>query len=335
MEHCFKRFEFSFLAITRLRTMFSSLTRFRVLPIIAFAALLVLSAAAASAQPMRVLWWDVSLNEPRNKPENRRTMARYIDRYAGGARYDVDYQFSPSRGALARHLAAQPPYKMIVITAANNNRVFNRSDLDALQRFYAGSSGVLMLDGTLGIRNSDVQKRTQWPGVNRSSANMLLNQFEAMREKGGGLLIGTDHGRFQASANQALRAIVPRARFSEITNPSRDGEFFGDLLLAHRQAVKPLDILRHWESIPNQGRAPVGRYADFLGRPVSLYTLVEASNKPGGGARKTYISSTINPGSKRFDIAEDAAPVTQQEAVKEEPAPVVDRMPTRKSAPSK
>ena len=273
------------------------------------------------AQTMRVLWWDVSLNETRNKPANRQTMARFIDGLDGGGRYEVDYQFSPRRGALARHLNAQPPFQMIVITAANNNRVFDNSDLDALQRFYAGTPGALMLDGTLGIRNSDVRNRTRWPGANNSSANLLLNQFEAMREAGGGLLVGTDHGRFQASANQVVQAIVPGAQFSEVTNPSRDGEFFGDVLLAKKEAVKPLDILRHWESIPNQGRAPVGQYADFLGRPLTLYTLVEASNKPGGGPRKAYISATINPGDKRFDIAEEAAPV-------------IDRMPTRKGPPA-
>ena len=294
----------------------------RMAAIFAIGLMLILSSASTlGAQTMRVLWWDVSLDESRNKPANRQTMARFIDGLEGGGRYEVDYQFSPRRGALARHMNAQPPFQMIVITAANNNRVFDSSDLDALQRFYAGTPGTLMLDGTLGIRNSDVRSRTRWPGANNSSANLLLNQFEAMREAGGGLLIGTDHGRFQASANQVVRAILPGAQFSEVTNPSRDGEFFGEVLLAKKEAVKPLDILRHWESISNQGRAPVGQYADFLGRPVTLYTLVEAANKPGGGPRKAYISSTIDPGDKRFDIAEEAAPV-------------IDRMPTRKGPPS-
>lgn len=278
-------------------------------------------ASAATAQPMRVLWWDVSLNESRNKPANRQTMARFLSRQDGGARYDVDYQFLPRNGALARHMASNPAYQIVVITAANNSRIFTRADLDALRGFYTTSGKVIMLDGTLGIRNSDVKNRTKWPGVNNSSANLLLNQIEAMREAGGGILVGTDHGRFQASANQVVDALLPGARFSEITNPSRDGEFFGELLLAQKEAVKPLDILRHWEAIPNQGKAPIGQYTDFQGRPVTLFTLVEASNKPGGGPRKAYISSTIDPGEKRFDIDEDSAPE-------------IDRMPTRKSLPA-
>jgi hypothetical protein len=278
-------------------------------------------ASAAMAEPMRVLWWDVSLNEPRNKPDNRQRMARYLDAYKGGTRFDVDYRFEPRRGAFARHMASNPGYGIIVVTAANNNLVFNSADTEAFRTFYASGHRTLMLDGTLGIRNSDVRALTKWPGAGNSSANMLVNQLEALRQSGGGLLIGTDHGKFQRSANAVVSALIPQARFSRITNPSRDGQFFGELLLAHTEAVKPLDMLRHWEAIPNQGQAPSGTFQDFMGRPVTLYTLVEASDKPGGGPRRPYITTTIDPGSKRFDIAEDVLPV-------------IDRMPTRKSLPS-
>lgn len=273
------------------------------------------------AEPMRVLWWDVSLNEPRNKPDNRQQMARYLEAYKGGTRFDVEYRFEPRRGAFARHVAANPGYRIIVVTAANNNLVFNGDDTEAFRAFYASGKRTLMLDGTLGIRNSDVRALTKWPGAGNSSANMLVNQLEAIRQTGGGLLIGTDHGKFQRSANAIVSALVPQARFTRITNPSRDGQFFGELLLAHSEAVKPLDMLRHWEAIPNQGQAPSGSFVDFMGQPVTLYTLVEASDKPGGGPRRSYITATIDPGGKRFDIAEDVLPV-------------IDRMPTRKSMPS-
>ncbi|MFK7744479.1 MAG: hypothetical protein AB8B47_05465 [Roseobacter sp.] len=289
------------------------------------ACVVILSAAWAGgpvhAEPMRVLWWDVSLNESRNKPANRQRMAQYLTAYQGGTRFAVDYEFKPQRGAFAKHVAAQPPYQMIIVTAANNNRVFNSADLEAFKQIYTNTGRALMLDGTLGIRNSDVRSRTKWPGTNGSSANMLVNQAEAMREAGGGLFIGTDHGQFQASANLVVRALIPDARFSQITDPSRDGEFFGELLLAFKEPVKPLDMLRHWEAIPNQGQAPVGQFTDFTGQPVTLFTLVEASNKPGGKQRRPYISATIDPGDQRFDIADDAAPV-------------IDRMPTRKSRPT-
>lgn len=301
---------------------------------------LVFAATNAIAQPAKVLWWDVSANEPRNKPQNRQRMARYLDQYRGGSRFNVDYVYGPRRGSFAQHMAANPGYRIIVITAATKSRSFSRSDLDALRAFYASGRKTLMLDGTLGIRNSDVRQRTQWPGANNSSANMLVNQMEALRRRGGGLLIGTDHGRFQASANQALQAIVPRARFSRVTNPSRDGQFFGNLLLAEARPVRPFDMLRHWEAIPNQGQAPVGNFKDFQGGGVRLHTLVEASDKPGGGTRRPYISSTINPGQARFDITRNQAPTQDAPAPKPEPKPEpvkeppqVDKMPTRKGPP--
>lgn len=283
-------------------------------------ACLILVASTAMAQPMKVLWWDVSVEEPSTKSSHRQRVARFVDDYQGGAVFDVTYKFEPRRGSLARHLAAQGGYRIIVMTATNTNRTFNDADLDALRGFYANGPKSLMLDGTLFIRNTNAHKLANWPGVNDSSANLVINQMEALRAAGGGIWIGTDHGQFQRPANQAITALLPEASFSRTTNPSRDGEFFGELLLAYKQPVKPIDILRHWESIPSQGQAPTGTFTDFMGQPVTLYTLVEASDKPGGGTRRTYISATLDPGDKRFDIAGDDVPV-------------IDRMPTRKSLP--
>lgn len=280
-----------------------------------------IAATQVAAQPMRVLWWDVSLRESGNQPSNRRTMATFMDGYQGGALFDVEYVFEPSGGAFARHMAANTGYQMIVMTATNFNRVFNQADLDAFRSFYANQSRTLMLDGTLGIRNYDRLALTRWPGPNNVLANTLINQMEAMRLTGGGLLIGTDHGRFQNAANRVVGAIIPQAQFSRTTDPSRDGDFFGELLLAQKEQIKPLDVLRHWEAVPSQGQAPVGNFTDFTGQSITLYTLVEASDKPGGGTRRPYISATINPGDARYDITEDAVPV-------------INRMPTRKSLPA-
>ena len=284
------------------------------------AASLILAASAAIAQPMKVLWWDVSVEEPSTNSAHRRQVARFVDAYQGGGIFDVTYKFEPGRGSLARHLAAPHGYGIIVMTATNTNRTFNEADLDALRGFYANGPKSLMLDGTLFIRNTNAHTLANWPGVNNSSAHLVVNQIEALRDAGGGIWIGTDHGQFQRPANQAVQALLPDARFSRTTNPSRDGEFFGELLLAYREAIKPIDVLRHWESIPSQGQAPTGTFTDFMGQPVTLYTLVEASDKPGGGTRRTYISATLDPGDKRFDISGDDAPV-------------IDRMPTRKSLP--
>lgn len=278
-------------------------------------------AASAQAEPMRVLWWDVIPNESGVGPEMRREIVGYLNRLDGGQTYTVTYEYGSRGGAFAQHMAQNGGYKMLVFTAANTRRVFNAQDLEALRAFYATSSKALMLDGTLAIRNTSIRGTVRWPGVNNSSANLMQNQMAALRQTGGGLLIGTDHDVYQVPANYLLSALLPEASFRRKTNPSRDGDFFGDLLLAAVEPVKPIDVLRHWEAIPSQGQTPVGRFTDFLGAPVTLYTLVEASDKPGGGTRRPYISATIDPGDERVNISEEAAPV-------------INRMPTRKSLPS-
>ena len=113
---------------------------------------------------------------------------------------------------------------------------------------------------------------------------------------------------------------MPRARFSGRTNPSRDGEFIGNTLLNTAVSVRPLDILQHWEEIPSQAEAPVGQFTDFMGNPVTLHTLVETSDKPGGKAKRPYISASFAPGEGRTAIDSNA-----------EPDPPRDYMPTRKS----
>lgn len=283
-------------------------------------AVLIILPVASFAEPMRILWWGASVNEGRANTSHRETLANFLDNYEGGTLYSVDYKYSPRAGNLAGQLASNS-YDMLVFDATNTRRAFNQKDLEAVQSFYANhKSKSLMLDGSLWIRNTGYTDKSIFPGVNRSSAGLLINQIEAMRKTGGGIMVGTDHNVFQRAANQIVSAILPDAKFSGSTNPSRDGEFFGDLLLAEKEDVKPIDILRHWEDIPNQGQAPTGQYSDFMGNPVTLYTLVETSDKPGGKRRRTYISATIDPGTDRFAIDGDAIPEK-------------NTMPTRKSPP--
>jgi hypothetical protein len=182
-----------------------------------------------------------------------------------------------------------------------------------------------MLDGSFGIRSMRIPGTPQvdFPGAENSSAALLANQVSAIARAGGGVLIGSDHDGWQVGANAALRALVPDARFRGTTNPSTDGQFLGDLLLTGVLPVKPIVLLRHWESVPNQGEAPVGGFTDFAGAPVQLYALVEAADKPGGGRKRPYISASFDPGNKRFDIDSELAPEPE----------IPNNMPTRKGPP--
>lgn len=75
--------------------------------------------------------------------------------------------------------------------------------------------------------------------------------------------------------------------------------------MGKRERVIARDILRHWEAVPSQGEAPVGEFVDFMGRPVTLYSLVETADQPGGGRKRPYISASIFPGSGRTAIDSD------------------------------
>ncbi len=281
---------------------------------------ILLWASIADAQSTRVLWWDGSPTyDGASNAQDREAMARYVDSFAGGAEYAVTFQHATQRGALSRVLG-QAQFDILVLDVTTTRENFTQADLDALRRHYQSGRSALMLDGTLWVRSARPGPLTIFPGPNGASAAILMNQMKALKDAGGGILIGTDHTEFQVGANQLLRALLPQARFSGRTNPSRDGEFLGDVLLAGAAPVKPLDILRHWEEVPSQAEAPVGTFSDFLGNSVTLFALVETSDKPGGRKKRPYISATVAPGEARTAIDSDAVP-----------EPPKNTMPTRKS----
>jgi len=278
------------------------------------------SVGTGTAQPAQVLWWDATPPyEDASDPADRERMARYLDRFRGGALFDVIYRHSTRRGDLARALAGQA-FDILVIDATTEASSFNADDLAAVQALYRAGRQALMLDGTLWIRSTRSAPETHFPGPNGAAAALLVNQLGALRARRGGILLGTDHEEYQVGANQVVRALLPGAAFSGRTNPSRDGVFIGDVLLSLVETARPLDILRHWESVPSQAQAPVGNFTDFLGNPVVLYPLVETADKPGGGPRRPYISASFAPGESRTAI--DSAEM-----------PEAGTMPTRKSAP--
>lgn len=256
----------------------------------------------AHAQTTRVLWWNGSEHQPPVfTSEHRKAMADYLDAYQGGGVFNVTYQYSMRGGDLAAHLGANR-YDIVILDFANLRQRLNAGDLGAVQQFYAAGSSALIFDGSFSIRNMRHSPETQFPGVNGSSAGLLINQVTALAEAGGGMLIGTDHDQWQANANAITGALLPGARFSGITNPSTDGDFIGETLLSKSVSVVARDLLKHWEAVPNQGEAPVGQFTDFMGRPVTLYSLVETADKPGGGRKRPYVSASLYPGDRKTAI---------------------------------
>ncbi len=279
----------------------------------------VITAGGALAQngPVRVLWWNGMPDYPPVMfDQHRRDMATYVDGFGGGQVFSVQYNASQRGGDLANAIAAAP-YDILVLDIVTSRAQLNNADTAALQQFYGSGKTGLMLDGSFWIRSTKIKPRTRFPGENGGTGGMTINQLTLLAEAGGGILIASDHNQWQANSNKALQAILPRAQFRGKTNPSTDGAFIGNALLAKRVPVTARDILRHWESVPDQGEAPVGQFQDFLGRPVTLYSMVETADKPGGGRKRPYISSNIFPGAGETAI--DSA------------EPVLENLPTHKS----
>ncbi|MEM6824589.1 MAG: hypothetical protein AAF566_05720 [Pseudomonadota bacterium] len=276
----------------------------------------------------RVLWFDGNVPDPSHTTAHRQRMVDYLNEYNGGQTFNVSFVSTRKRGGLAEALNGQD-YDLVVLDLLANRNRFNDSDLTALQTHYTARRG-LMLDGSFWIRSIRHNPTTEFPGTNGATGRLLVNQIKAMLDAGGGTLIGTDHSNFQVGANTALKALLPDARFTGSTSPSTDGTFKGKVLLAHAEPVRALDILEHWQTVPNQGEAPVGSFVDFTGQPVTLFDLVSTADKPGGGRKRPYVSASFDPGDDEFAIDGDVAPQVEET----EPEPELpDNMPTRKSAP--
>lgn len=253
------------------------------------------------AAPVEVLWVHSSVYEPKLTEEHRTAIVTYLNRYREGAAFEVTYLRHRKSGQTAAALSAAR-YDIIVVDAGNGKRVFGTGDLDAIRAHYAAGKRTVMLDGTLLIRNTGYSPESRFPGIDGSSAALTVNELSELAAHGGGILIGADHNNFQADANQVASALLPGAGFSGKTNPSTDGEFIGDGLLSAVEPIRPLDLFRHWASIPSQGETSVGDFTDFQGQPVVLQALVAAADKPGGGRQRPYISASFDPGATRHSI---------------------------------
>ncbi|MEO0344457.1 MAG: hypothetical protein AAF198_13570 [Pseudomonadota bacterium] len=269
-----------------------------------FVSLIVTSFTLASpitAATSVFFWNGMTSNDNTTPPSLRKKIADYVDDFSGGTQFDVTFDSSIDPGALARSLSGRN-YDVLVLDITDDTIRLNAADIAAVQQFYQSGRQALMLDGSFAIRSLVYNNRTQFPGPNETYGKLTVNQVAAIAARGGGILIAADHDVWQVNTNKIVQALLPGARFKGTTNPSTDGDFIGDELLGMKANAIPKDIFNHWAAVPNQGEAPIGGFTDFLGQAVTLYPLVEASDKPGGKRRRPYISASFDPGDTRTAI---------------------------------
>ncbi len=270
---------------------------------------LAVTVSAAQAQPYSVLWWDSTPDYGGQAPNSlRQEMSDYLTTFNGGTLFQSTYVGSETPGTLATHLASNS-YNVIVFDATSASAKFNAADLSAVQSFFQTRSN-LLLDGTLYIRNIELNAATNFPGLNDALGIFTANEVKALATRGGGIMVGTDHTGYQVDANQIVGAVVPGAAFSGFTVPSTDGEFTGTELLTTAGLVAPADVFDNWSNVPSEAIAPTGNFTDFLGRPVTLYSQVNVADQPGGGPRFPYISTTFAPGGGPVVINDPEPPTT-------------------------
>ncbi|MDB9516211.1 PEP-CTERM sorting domain-containing protein [Roseofilum reptotaenium CS-1145] len=261
----------------------------------------------ANAAQFSVLWWDTTPVNPWINSELRQEMSTFLDDFGGGNLFDTTYVSHRTSGGLQAHLASNS-YDVVVLDSFYNPPYspafpFDSADQEALKQHYAQKSN-LILDGTLSIRSLQAIPETDFPGPNNAFGNFTVNQIYELATQGGGIFIGTDDYTVQRDGNYMLEALFPGqpARFSGLRNPSTDGVFYGSDLLNNQVAVSPNDIFTHWSAVPSQGVAPTGDFIDFLGNPVTLYSQVDVADKPGGGQKYSYISTSWKPDDCKTDV---------------------------------
>ena len=275
----------------------------------AFLALTALATATPSfADPYRILWWDSTPEYGGQASDSyRQEFSNSLNSHAGGSVFSSTYMSSETAGTLATHLASNS-YDVVVFDATSQSGKFNGADIAAVQAMYAAGKKNLLLDGTLYIRSINYSTKTDYPGVNGSSAGLTINEVYSLAKRGGGFMIGTDHNCCQSDANQILGGLLNGALFSGYTIPSTDGQWNGTELLTGLVPVAPLDILNHWDEVPSEGIAPTGTFTDFLGGSVTLFSQVDVADDPGGGLKYSYISTSFDVTGGDVDVDDPDVP---------------------------
>lgn len=271
------------------------------------AGILTLASSQVIAAPFNVLWWDSTQSYGAQNPaELREKMPDYLSDYDGGSTFTTTYVRSRTAGALASELAANS-YDVIVFDSTSSTSPYNADDLAAVQSFYQNNNRNILLDGSLYIRSIAYDANTVFPGPNGGMGALTLNSVYEVANRGGGVMIGTDHNCCQSDANAILNGLIPGASFSGIAAPSTDGVFYGGQLLNNLEATAPINVLNHWATEGTQGIPPVGSFMDFLGNDITLYSQVDIASITGG-PRTARISTSWQAGTGSINVDDDKPP---------------------------
>ncbi len=158
----------------------------------------------------------------------RSAIANTLENYRNGTVFDVDYVQTQVSGTLASWLnSSSKTYNQIWFdTSIFNTSVLNAVDLRSLNTWAANKQPEFILDSSFAFRNKETNTLTA------SAAAVTISEALALKSKGGGIFIGTDHNYFAYTANQILTNFGFDGLFTGIYNITPNGSFVGSLLLS-------------------------------------------------------------------------------------------------------
>lgn len=239
-----------------------------------------LVATSAAAVPTSILY----LNSTRGTGTGslggfRDVIANAIDNHDGGGVFDVDFVATHSAGDLASMLLANPVdhYDQIWFdTTILNTAVLNAADLNALTAWAAADQPEFILDSSYFFRNKTSTTLAS------SATAVTVNEALALRDAGGGILIGTDHNQFAGTANQILNHFGFDGLFTGSFNISSNAAFVGDLLIQPNPVNGADFFANHLQGLSTSD-VPIGPHTlNSVGANREI-EIVEAlfSNSPG------------------------------------------------------
>jgi hypothetical protein len=163
-----------------------------------------------------------------NKGAFRKPIADALDNYSDGTIFDVDFVQTHVPGRLASWLDSKAVgyYDQIWFdTTIYQTSLLNQADLTALNTWAAHKQPEFILDSAFFYRNKESKTLTN------SAAAATVNQALALKDAGGGILIGTDHNDFAYTANQILNNFGFDGLFTGSYNITPNASFVGNLLL--------------------------------------------------------------------------------------------------------
>ncbi|WP_293302271.1 MULTISPECIES: alpha/beta hydrolase [unclassified Microcoleus] len=158
----------------------------------------------------------------------RGAIANALENYQGGTVFDVDFVQTQVPGSLGLSLNSKPVgfYNQIWFdTSIYQTSILNTVDFAAINAWAANKQPEFILDSSFAFRNKETTTLTP------SAAAATINQALALKNAGGGILIGTDHNDFAYTANQILTNFGFDGLFTGVTEITANGSFVGDLML--------------------------------------------------------------------------------------------------------